>query len=61
MHEFIENYWSYYNAGVTIFLFAGISLVIRIVFFKKSRRLKKEPRLTFKHWNKRFENDFESL
>jgi len=61
MYEFIDNYWSYYNAGVTIFLFAGISLVIRIVFFKKSRRHKKEPRLTFKHWNRRFENDFESL
>tara|TARA_Y100001970_G_C14246101_1_gene868362 strand:- start:2070 stop:3203 length:1134 start_codon:yes stop_codon:yes gene_type:complete len=60
MYEFFENYWSYYNAGVTIFLFAGISLVLKIVFFKKKRR-KKEPHLTFKHWNKRFENDFLNL
>ena len=60
MYEFIDHYWSYYNAGVTIFLFAGISLVVRLVFFKRKRR-KKEPHLTFKHWNMRFENDFESL
>ncbi len=60
MDEFMQQYWSFYNAGVTIFLFAGIALVIRLIFFKRKRR-KKEPHLTFKHWNYRFENDFEHL
>ena len=60
MNEFLEQYWSFYHAGVTIFLFAGLALIIKIVFFKRKRR-KKEPHLKFKHWNKRFENDFERL
>ena len=60
MNEFMEQYWSFYNAGVTIFLFAGLALIIKIVFFKRKRR-KKEPHLKFKHWNRRFENDFERL
>ncbi len=60
MYEFMENYWSFYNASVTIFLFAGIAFVVRLIFFKRKRR-KKEPHLTFKHWNRRFENDLESL
>jgi len=60
MNEFMEQYWSFYNAGVTIFLFAGLALLIKIVFFKRKRR-KKEPHLKFKHWNQRFENDFERL
>ena len=60
MNEFMEQYWSFYNAGVTIFLFAGLALIIKIVFFKRKRR-KKEPHLKFKHWNHRFENDFERL
>jgi len=60
MNEFMEQYWSFYHAGVTIFLFAGLTLLIKLVFFKRKRR-KKEPHLKFKHWNKRFENDFERL
>ena len=60
MNEFMEQYWSFYNAGVTIFLFAGLTLIIKIVFFKRKRR-KKESHLKFKHWNRRFENDFERL
>jgi len=60
MNEFMEQYWSFYHAGVTIFLFAGLALIIKIVFFKRKRR-KKEPHLKFKHWNQRFENDFERL
>ena len=60
MNEFMEQYWSFYHAGVTIFLFAGLALIIKIVFFKRKRR-KKEPHLKFKHWNHRFENDFERL
>ena len=60
MNEFMEQYWSFYHAGVTIFLFAGLTLMIKLVFFKRKRR-KKEPHLTFKHWNRRFENDFERL
>ena len=60
MNEFMEQYWSFYHAGVTIFLFAGLALIIKIVFFKRKRR-KKEPHLKFKHWNRRFENDFERL
>jgi len=60
MNEFMEQYWSFYHAGVTIFLFAGLALLIKIVFFKRKRR-KKEPHLKFKHWNHRFENDFERL
>ena len=60
MNEFLEQYWSFYHAGVTIFLFAGLALIIKIVFFKRKRR-KKEPHLKFKHWNRRFENDFERL
>jgi len=60
MNEFMEQYWSFYHAGVTIFLFAGLALIIKIVFFKRKRR-KKEPHLKFKHWNNRFENDFERL
>ena len=60
MNEFMEQYWSFYNAGVTIFLIAGLALIIKLVFFKRKRR-KKEPHLKFKHWNQRFENDFERL
>ena len=60
MNEFMEQYWSFYHAGVTIFLFAGLTLLIKLVFFKRKRR-KKEPHLKFKHWNQRFENDFEQL
>ena len=60
MNEFMEQYWSFYHAGVIIFLFAGLALIIKIVFFKRKRR-KKEPHLKFKHWNRRFENDFERL
>jgi len=60
MNEFMEQYWSFYHAGVTIFLFAGLALLIKLVFFKRKRR-KKEPHLKFKHWNQRFENDFEQL
>ena len=60
MNEFMEQYWSFYHAGVTIFLFAGLALIIKLVFFKRKRR-KKEPHLKFKHWNQRFENDFERL
>jgi len=60
MNEFMEQYWSFYHAGVTIFLFAGLTLLIKLVFFKRKRR-KKEPHLKFKHWNNRFENDFERL
>jgi serine protease SohB len=45
---------------VAIFLFAGFALVLKLIFFKRKRR-KKEPHLTFKHWNHRFENDFEHL
>ena len=56
----MEQYWSFYNAGVTIFLIAGLALIIKLVFFKRKRR-KKEPHLKFKHWNQRFENDFERL
>jgi len=56
----MEQYWSFYHAGVTIFLFAGLTLLIKLVFFKRKRR-KKEPHLKFKHWNHRFENDFERL
>ena len=60
MNQFMEQYWSFYHAGVTIFLFAGLTLLIKLVFFKRKRR-KKEPHLKFKHWNQRFENDFERL
>jgi len=60
MNEFMEQYWSFYHAGVSIFLFAGLALIIKLVFFKRKRR-KKEPHLKFKHWNQRFENDFERL
>ena len=60
MSEFIEQYWSFYNAGVTVFLFAGLALVIKLLFFKRKRH-KKEPHLAFKHWNHRFENDFGRL
>ena len=60
MNEFMEQYWSFYSAGVAIFLFAGFALIMKLVFFKRKRR-KKEPYLSFKHWNQRFENDFEHL
>ena len=60
MNEFMEQYWSFYSAAVAIFLFAGFTLVLKLVFFKRKRK-KKEPHLSFKHWNRRFENDFEHL
>ena len=60
MNEFMEQYWTFYSAGVAIFLFAGFTLIMKLVFFKHKRR-KKEPHLSFKHWNHRFENDFEHL
>ena len=60
MNEFMEQYWSFYNAGVAIFLFAGLALFIKLIFFRRKRH-KKEPHLTFKHWNHRFENDFKTL
>ena len=60
MNAFMEQYWSFYNAGVAIFLFAGLSLVLKLIFFRRKRH-KKEPHLTFKHWNHRFESDFRNL
>ena len=54
MNEFMEQYWSFYNAGVAIFLFAGLALFFKLIFFRRKRH-KKEPHLTFKHWNHRFE------
>ena len=60
MNEFMEQYWSFYSAAVAIFLFAGFSLIIKLIFFKRKKK-KKEPHLTFKHWNHRFANDFEQL
>ena len=42
MNEFIEQYWSFYNAGVTVFLFAGLALVIKLLFFKRKRH-KRSP------------------
>ncbi len=60
MNEFMDQYWSFYSAGVAIFLFAGFALILKLIFFKRKRK-KKEPHLTFKHWNHRFENDFEHL
>ena len=56
----MEQYWSFYNAGVAIFLFAGLALFFKLIFFRRKRH-KKEPHLTFKHWNHRFENDFRNL
>ena len=60
MNEFMEQYWSFYHAGVTIFLFAGLTLLIKLVFFQRKRR-NNEPHLKFKHWNHRFHNDFQRL
>ena len=47
MKEFMEQYWSFYNAGVAIFLFAGLALFFKLIFFRRKRH-KKEPHLTFK-------------
>ena len=44
MNEFMEQYWSFYNAGVAIFLFAGLALVYKLIFFRRKRQ-KKEPHL----------------
>ena len=45
MNEFMEQYWSFYNAGVAIFLFAGLALFFKLIFFRRKRH-KKEPHLT---------------
>ena len=37
MNEFMEQYWSFYNAGVAIFLFAGLALFIKLIFFRRKR------------------------
>ena len=37
-----------------------MALFFKLIFFRRKRH-KKEPHLTFKHWNHRFENDFRNL
>ena len=38
----MEQYWSFYHAGVTIFLFAGLTLLIKL-FFLNASVVKKNP------------------
>ena len=60
MNEFMENYWTFYHAGVALFLLLGLVMIIRLLFLKKKKH-KKGSHLTFKHWNNRFDNDLDKL
>ena len=60
MNEWIDSCWTFYNAGVALFLIAGVALIIKLIWYKRRKRAK-EPHLVFKHWNRRFEQDFDHL
>ena len=61
MNEWIQQYWTYYNAGVLIFLIAGLALIFRFLILRKKKKQPGETKLSFKHWNERFNKDFEQL
>ena len=52
MNEWLEQYWTFYYAGVVLFLLAGLALIFKLLIFRRKKRAK-EPHLTFRHWNER--------
>ena len=61
MNQWIDNYWTFYHAGVALFLVTGLALVFRFLIIRKKKKIPGETRLSFKHWNERFNKDFEQL
>ena len=61
MIEWMEHYWTFYHAGVTLFLIAGLGLIFRFLILRRKKKLPGETKLSFKHWNERFNKDFEQL
>ena len=37
MNEWIQQYWTFYHAGVFIFLVAGLALIFRFLFYEKRK------------------------
>ncbi|MBF0287334.1 MAG: protease SohB [SAR324 cluster bacterium] len=60
MSQFFEEYYTFYYAGVTLFLLVGILLIIKFFFFKKPLK-PKESHINFKRLNDRFEKDLHKL
>ncbi len=60
MSQFFEEYYTFYYAGVTLFGLAGILLIIKLFFFKKPLKAR-EPHITFKRLNNRFDKDLHKL
>ncbi|MFL2773480.1 MAG: protease SohB [bacterium] len=61
MNEWLQQYWTFYHAGVFIFLIAGLALIFRFLILRKKKKQPGETKLSFKHWNERFNKDFEQL
>ena len=61
MNEWMQQYWTFYHAGVFIFLVAGLALIFRFLILRKKKKQPGETKLSFKHWNERFNKDFEQL
>ena len=60
MIEWMEHYWTFYHVGVTLFLIAGLGLIFRFLILRRKKKLPGETKLSFKHWNERFNKDFAS-
>ena len=60
MSEFLAEYYTFYYVGVTLFAFAGLFLIIKLLFFRKPFR-PKEGYISFKRLNNRFEKDLHKL
>ena len=61
MNEWLQQYWTFYHAGVFIFLIAGLALIFRFLILRKKKKQPGETKLSFKHWNERFNKDYEQL
>ena len=61
MNEWMQQYWTFYHAGLFIFLVAGLALIFRFLILRKKKKQPGETKLSFKHWNERFNKDFEQL
>lgn len=60
MESFFENYFTFYYVGVALFGIAGLILIVKLLFFRKPFK-PKEPHITFRRLNNRFEKEIHKL